>query len=106
MNSMNPTNRTNVYPTNVYPTNVYPTDVYPAGVYPASVYPISVKSTTENTTFNQLLIYFDCDCPSNLSIAEEILENRYDINKVLQLAEADAKYACTLLNTLAATTLL
>jgi hypothetical protein len=61
---------------------------------------------TENTTVNQLLIYFDCDCPSNLSIAEEILENRYDINKVLQLAEADAKYACTLLNSLAATTLL
>lgn len=61
---------------------------------------------TENTTFNQLLIYFDCNCPSNLSIAEEILENIYDINKVLQLAEEESKFACTLLNNLAESTLL
>ena len=61
---------------------------------------------TENVVYSQLLIYFDCDCPSNLSITEEILENRYDVNKLLDLANKDAEFSCAILNQLSASALL
>jgi hypothetical protein len=62
--------------------------------------------TTENVVYSQLLIYFDCDCPSTLSIYEEILANRYDVNKLLDLANTEAEFACNVLTDLSATTLL
>ena len=63
-------------------------------------------NTIENTTINGLLIYFDCNCPSTASFSEEILANKYDVNRVKQLAEEEIKYDCATLDFLAATEIL
>lgn len=50
--------------------------------------------TVVNTSKDELLMYFDCNCVQEPSLEEEILRNRYSINDIEALNKAEVALAC------------